>query len=114
MTLPRLLMACAIAITAETCGAFNTLIQWPARIGCAPREKHATTAELDEEQHVEPLQPDRLYGEEMACRPSSSPDESSADGGCRVRAAPFTSHNSLEDDVPIGQSRDVRETPASY
>ena len=37
----------------------------PARIGCAPREMHATSAELDEEEHVEPLQPDRLHGEEI-------------------------------------------------
>ena len=38
---------------------------WPARSGCAPREMHATSAELDEEEHVEPLQPDRLHGEEI-------------------------------------------------
>jgi hypothetical protein len=31
----------------------------PARIGCASREMHATSAELDEEEHVEALQPDR-------------------------------------------------------
>ena len=37
----------------------------PARSGRAPREMHATSAELDEEQHVEPLQPDRLHGEEI-------------------------------------------------
>ena len=44
----------------------------PARIGRAPREMHATTAQLDEEEHVEPLQPDCLHGEEIdgeqACR----------------------------------------------
>ena len=37
----------------------------PARSGRAPREMHATSAELDEEQHVEPLQPDCLHGEEI-------------------------------------------------
>ena len=37
----------------------------PARIGRAPGEMHATTAQLDEEEHVEPLQPDRLHGEEI-------------------------------------------------
>lgn len=37
----------------------------PARVGRAPREMHATSAELDEEEHVEPLQPDRLYGKEI-------------------------------------------------
>ena len=37
----------------------------PAWIGCAPGEMHTTTAQLDEEEHVEPLQPDRLHGEEI-------------------------------------------------
>ena len=37
----------------------------PGRMGRAPREMHATRAELDEEEHVEPLQPDRFHAEEI-------------------------------------------------
>jgi hypothetical protein len=37
----------------------------PAWMGRAPSQMHATTAQLDEEEHVEPLQPGRLHREEI-------------------------------------------------
>jgi len=36
-----------------------------ARLGRASREMHTTTAQLDQEEHVESLEPDRLDGEEI-------------------------------------------------
>ena len=37
----------------------------PHGIESEPREMHATSAQLDEEEHVDPLQPDRPHGEEI-------------------------------------------------
>ena len=51
-----------------------SLLRHPRRVGswCASGQMHPPAAQLDEEQHVEPLQPDRLHGEEstakMLCR----------------------------------------------
>ena len=38
---------------------------WRARIRRATRQMHTTATQLDEEEHVEPFQPDRLDGEEI-------------------------------------------------